>query len=168
MKQYVIEYGFWLLAIVGPIVLAWLGTWFAKFVQSLAPKAISALSAGIDHLIEWSKSALVDRALLEARSLIGPIIEHAFSTASKEIIKAVADKKMDKAEAQLALRAIGEQVKADVKAATAAWKERMAPYLGDTDKLIEALTEEIYEVVKRNFLERSSGPEPKSEAPQPK
>jgi hypothetical protein len=165
MKAYAIEYGFWLLAIVGPIVLGWLGKWFAQFVQTLAPKAISAISAGIDHLIEWSKSALVDRALLEARSLIGPIIEHAFSTASKEILKAVADKKVSKEEAQLALRAIGEQVKADVKAATAVWKERMKPYLGDTDKLIEALTEEIYEVVKRNFLERSSAPELPSGAP---
>lgn len=168
MKAYVIEYGFWLLAIVGPVVLAWLGTWFAKFIQKLAPKAISAISTGIDHLIEFSKSALVDRALLEVRNLIGPIIEHAFSTASKEILKAVADKRLTKEQAALALKAVGEQVKADVKVATAMWKERMRPYLGDTDKLIEAVTEEIYEVVKRNFLERSSAPELPSGAPDSK
>ena len=68
----------------------------------------------------------------------------------------------------LALAEAGEQVKADVKVATAMWKERMRPYLGDTDKLIEAVTEEIYEVVKRNFLERSSAPELPSGAPDSK
>lgn len=168
LKQYALEAAFWIAATVGPIVLIWIGRYAASALARLAPKVTEAISVGIDHLIAWSKSALVDRMLTEARALIGPIVEQAFSTASKEILKSLADGKINSAEAQLALRVIGQQVKADVKAATAVWKERMAPYLGDTDKLIEAVTEEIYEVVKRNFLERNSEPAQSSGVPQPK
>lgn len=172
LKQYLMEAGFWLLTVVGPILLVWVGRWFASMLNKWGSRVADALGPLIDHLIEKSKSALVDKGLEEVKSLIGPIVIHAFATTSKEIMEMLADGKITEDEAKRLLENVGKSVKADVKAATSVWKERMKPYLGDTDKLIEAVTEEIYEVVKRNFQRRNSLPAPDpaagSATPEPK
>jgi hypothetical protein len=164
-KQYLIEAAFWLVTVVGPVVLVWIGRWIGKRLERWGDAAVSAMNGGIDHLIELSKSALVDKGLEQLRDLAGPIVRQAFVTASKEIISDLQDGKIDQAEAEASLKKIGGQVRADIKVATAEWKRRMEPYIGDTDKLVDAVTEELYEVIKRNFRERNCAPAPRPAVP---
>ena len=70
LKQYLMEAGFWIITVVGPILLVWFGRFVARMMESWGSRVADAAGALIDHLVEKSKSALVDRGLIELKNLI--------------------------------------------------------------------------------------------------
>jgi len=165
IKTYAIELFYAFMAFVVPYLIVYFGRVIATYVPRIADVVIKAINEFIDRAVALSKLEIVDKGLMEAKNLIGPIVSSAFTAASKEIIKDLSDGSITKAEAAASLKNVGTLVQEQVKSATAEWKLRMKPYLGDTDQIIASVTEEIYEVVKRNFQARNSEPAQPSGVP---
>ena len=149
MKEMIVNAIWYVIVFVCPILLVWLGRILAAQMKKIGDKLVEDIKAK-------SGSELVKKGMDVLYSLATPIVKAAFSTASKEILKNLEDRKITAGEATASLKLIGEQVKKDVRTATASWKEQMSPYIGDTDKIVEAVTEEIYEVIKKNFRLQNS------------
>lgn len=149
-----------------PLMFMFLSSIFMFLIKTLADRigawASSFATARLDEVAENLKSKTSSEAVKagieEARAVLHPRIAAVAMTSTKLIKEMAADGRITQEEAIQALAKLGSDMKAEARLALADWKERMKPIIADPDKVIDALVEEGYQIVKRNFELGSSKP----------
>lgn len=149
-----------------PLMFMFMSTMFMLLVKVLADRvgafvasfASKKLNEAIDNMKSKTSSEAVKAGLEEARAVILPRIVAVANTSTKLIKEMAADGRITPEEATQGLARLGVDAKAEAHIALADWKNRMRPIMTDPDKVVDALVEEGYQIVKKNFELGSSKP----------